>query len=407
MDIKIFPKPLAGKVKAIPSKSHLHRVLIANALSEKPGEIILPRFLRANDIETTKECISSLKNNGDIFYCGESATTLRLLLPLVMVLKGKGMFLGEPQLERRPIVHLLDSMKERGLTYSLDGDLPENINDFTPVLSSPQVIANCQGDIQGGNFKIPGNISSLYISGLLLALPLLKENSRLIVSHPFKSRSYVKLTKKVLADFKIEIDEKEEEDVTVFHIPGNQKYVAPQKIEIEGDWSNGAFWLTANHLSQPSSVECIGLDDNSYQGDRRIKDLLSNLENEIDLADCPDLSPILSILASLSKGKTRLVNGERLKIKESDRIEALLTNLSKMGASVTRIENGLEIEGVDLLEGGMDLDSFADHRIVMAIAIASIRCKEPITIKNFQVVNKSYPSFFEDFKKLGGEYIVI
>ncbi len=423
MDIKIFPKPLMGSITAIPAKSHLHRVLIANFLSEKKGYIDLPRFLNAKDIESTKSCLSlikaSLENHANgaapnrdplILYCGESATTLRLLIPTVCALGLDAIFLGEPQLQKRPILPLLNVLAENGINFSLNQDLPEETDSFIPLLSNPVHICTLSGKLNSGQYIMKEGASSQFICGLLFALPHLKGDSQILIPKPFIASSYVNLTIDVLANFGVKVSFDENDKHIILRINGVQKFNSPEETKIEGDWSNAAFWTAANCLS-PKEITCTGLDMDSYQGDKAILDIIdlmtSNNEATIDLTDCPDLAPIVAILAATNKGIYTISNIEKPFAKESDRIEALIYNLEKLGVDIKEGKEGLIITGQNTLGGGEVLTSFADHRIVMALAIASIKCNGPIVIKNFQAVNKSYPSFFEDFKKLGGDFILV
>ncbi len=422
MDIKIFPKPLHGSVEAIPAKSHLHRVLIANFLSQKKGYIDIPRFLNAKDIESTKSCLSRIKasleaetgkSNIDepiVLYCGESATTLRLLLPTVCALGINAVFLGEPQLQKRPILPLLTALEKNGIKYSLNQDLPANIDSFVPILSNPHHICTVSGKLNNGKFLIEKGASTQFICGLLFALPLLNGSSQILIPKPFKASSYVNLTIEVLTGFGVRVLHEENENYIILQFDGNQEFSAPEETRIQGDWSNAAFWAAANSLS-PLEVKCNGLDEDSNQGDKAILDFIKTIntkeEATIDLSDCPDLAPIVAILAATTQGIFTIKNIDRPFAKESDRVEALIYNLAKLGINIKESDEGLIIHGKEILGGGEILSSFADHRIVMALAIASIKCSGPIIIKNFQAVNKSYPSFFEDFKKVGGDFILV
>ncbi len=422
MDIKIFPKPLKGTVNAIPAKSHLHRVLVANFLSPEKGEIVLPRFLNAKDIENTKKCLSLLESakkenfqqvnpkNPIILYCGESATTLRLLLPIVCSLGLSAVFLGDIQLQKRPILSFLNALEKKGISYLLDEPLPEGYESYVPLLSNPVHICTVSGKLEHGEFSFDNEISSQFVSGLLFALPLLGKDSEILLEKPFPAPSYINLTLDVLELFNIKVIQTENVSNIIYKVQGGQNFISPKEVLIEGDWSNAAFWLGANQLS-PLLVENTGLLESSNQGDKSIfpfmKILETNKEALLDVADCPDLAPILVVLAATTEGIFTITNIEKSHIRESNRIEALVHNLTALGIDISTTGYGLKIKGSSLLAGNVILDSFGDHRIVMAMAIASSKCDSPITIKNFQAVNKSYPSFFEDFKKLGGDFVVL
>ncbi len=417
MDIKIFPKPLNGVLNAIPAKSHLHRVLLANALSENPGEIITSRFLKANDIEATTECLKKISNHTEgselFLYCGESATTLRFLIPVVCAKGITAVFCGEPGLKKRPILPLLQTLGANGIIYETEGSLDENQIGNLPILANPQFICKVSNQLEGGDFLIPGNTSSQFISGLLFAAPLLKKDSVIAVSKPCKSYSYINVTTEVLEDYCISVDAGQDDEYVYFYVRGSQPYISPSEVKIQGDWSNGAFWLGANYLSN-GNVKVNFLPDYTSQGDHKIVDYIEqlkkstpNIVTKFSIADCPDLGPILAILAASTEGNFVIEDAEKANGKESDRLEALVHNLSLLGADIKATDTGLEIKGSGSLDGGELLDSYGDHRIVMALTIASIKCDRPIAIKNFQAVNKSYPSFFEDFKKIGGDYMLI
>ncbi len=413
MEVKITPKSLKGCLEIIPSKSHGHRSLIAAALGDKAISVILKKT--SEDIEATINCLralgSSIKTIEDGFYiepikklksaptlnCRESGTTLRLLMPVAASLYEKSTFLGEGRLPKRPLEELLKALEEGGCSHD---------NNSIPLTLT--------GRLKSGSFLIPGNVSSQYISGLLFALPLLDEDSEIILTTPLQSVSYVHMTIETLKDFNIEIETTEKG----YRVRGGQKYSSPSKLIIEGDWSNGAFYLAAGALGKEISLR--GLNLSSSQGDKKITELLkgfgalvrttsdyvkvspSKLKAiEIDVSEIPDLLPILAVIASKAEGRTVLKNAARLRLKESDRLKTTSAMLKALGGDVLELPDSLVIQGKPYLEGGVT-DSFGDHRIAMAAAIASIMCKNPVTIRNAQATAKSYPSFFEDFKNLGG-----
>jgi len=270
--------------------------------------------------------------------------------------------------------------------------------------------------ISNGEFTLPGNISSQYISGLLFVLPLLDGDSKIILTDTIESRSYITMTIEVLQLFKIEV---EWED-NVISIRGNQQYKSPSEIYVEGDWSNISFWLAAGAFN-PEEMSCRNLNFYSCQGDKRMLQIIMDfgvniiydsnnsliLEHcpmegiDIDVADTPDLVPVIAVLASVAKGTTVIRNAGRLRLKESDRIESIATTLNALGADVVTTEDGMIINGVESLKGG-EVDSFNDHRIVMMASIAAQVSDDVVIINNADAVNKSYRTFFEDFKSLGG-----
>ena len=343
MDIKIIPKNLKGRLNATPSKSHAHRVLIANALAEGNANIIMDSS--SKDIETTRNCLARLSDPHPIFDCHESGSTLRFLLPVSMVLKNKATFVGEGRLPQRPISPLKEEMIAHGCRFSRQG-----ANEICTV----------SGSLEGGTFLIPGNVSSQYITGLLFALPLLDEGGTIELTSPLESKGYVDLTIKVLKDYGIKINETE----NGYEVPGEQIYRAPEKISIEGDWSNMAFWMAADKIG--SEIEISGLDESSVQGDKAIRNILENLtdNNVIDAGPIPDLVPILAVTASVSQGTTLITNAAKLRLKESDRLRTTYDGLSALGANIIELPAGLQITGQDKLKGG-ECNGSGDHRIVM------------------------------------------
>ncbi|WP_262807975.1 3-phosphoshikimate 1-carboxyvinyltransferase [Clostridioides difficile] len=423
MNVKIKPNEIKGKMKSIPSKSLLHRAIILSGIA-KDREIILEQVNTiSEDIEATLTCIEKLgaktKVEGDSIritslgnikkskvelHCKESGTTLRLLLPLVSTFSKEATVDCSEGLRKRPIRELIETLEESGLYFKEKG-FPINIS----------------GNVTTDFFKISGDISSQYVSGLLLLSSLLDQRSSIYLTTKLESRAYVNITIKVLRDFGIIVNELEE---GVFEIYGGRdKILPPKEYQIEGDWSNAAFFLVGGCLGD--SIKMSGLNLESSQGDKKIVQILkkagailtcsddfissnrSHLNSfEVDFSETPDLFPILSVVAALSKGQSILKGGERLKLKESNRIESTFQMLKSLGADVKKREDGLIIQGKEILDGGI-VNSFNDHRIVMSVTMASIRCKEPVSIVNAGAVKKSYPNFFEGFKKVGGIFDVI
>ncbi|GFR36194.1 3-phosphoshikimate 1-carboxyvinyltransferase [Thermobrachium celere] len=419
--IKIIPRKLKGVVDIPPSKSISHRAIICAGLSE--GKSIIENIIFSDDISATIEGIKSfgvdlefkkaketydVLVNGkgkvnlinDIIDCRESGSTLRFLIPIALMQNKEVTFVGRGKLCERPLDVYYKLFKQKGIEF-------RNENGRLPL--------KVKGPIMSGTYEVEGNISSQFITGLLFVLPLLDGDSKIIITTNLESKGYVDLTLDVLKSFGIEIVN---DNYRQFLIKGNQRYKATH-FKVEGDYSQAAFWLTAGVLGE--EVVCRNLNLNSLQGDRVIIDiikamggnitiegqsLISNTSNSkgivVDVSQCPDLTPIITVLAALSNGTTRIVNARRLRIKESDRLKAIATELNKLGAEVLEFEDGLVINGKEMLDGGI-VDSWNDHRIAMALAIASIRCKKPVIIQNYDCVKKSYPNFFEHFKELGGE----
>ncbi|NLY82326.1 MAG: 3-phosphoshikimate 1-carboxyvinyltransferase [Clostridiales bacterium] len=394
MDVKVNLKNLNSCIEAIPSKSVAHRRIIAASLS---GTEVLGVNI-SKDIIATGKCMKALIGYEEEFYCGESGSTLRFLLPLAGALGKKGTFITEGRLSERPIKDLTDELMNHGMNINKNAD--GNIE--------------VSGKLKSGIYKIRGDVSSQYISGLLFALPLLEGDSEIKIIGGTESKSYIDMTLKVLEESGIEVKD--------FHIKGNQSYRLT-KTAVEGDWSNGAFWLCAGALLE-NGLTVRGLNLESLQGDKKIIDILRRLGAEVDIfnseitvrrgnlrgididaSDIPDLIPVVSLLAAVSKGKTRISNVGRLRLKESDRLESTEKTLNMLGAEVSIVNEELIINGLGhSLRGTKEgIHGYNDHRIVMMAAVASIACDTPVVINGCEAVNKSYPKFFEDVLKLGGE----
>ena len=430
MIIRIDKPIQGGTVKAIPSKSEAHRLLICAALSDR--ETIVECSELSEDIEATACCLESLgatiNHNGSNFHitplkilsylqpsdhsrvvrphyplnlnCGESGATLRFLLPLCGALGLPAAFNMRGRLPERPLGALEEQMISHGCTLSEAGQSP----------------LTCKGQLKSGTYTLPGNVSSQFVSGLLMALPLLSGESVISLTNILESRPYVDMTLEALRLFGMTIYE---ENAQTFIIPGGQKYSSPVKAKAGGDWSNAAFWLSAGAIG--GQVTCTGLDLNSRQGDRAIVELLADFGAhvkhdmdtvtvipgilrgiEVDAADIPDLVPVLAAVAATAEGKTIIRNAGRLRIKESNRLRTVTMLLSALGANITETEDSLVIIGREKLAGG-EIESFGDHRIAMTAAILSASCSTPVVVHGAEAVKKSYPGFFDDFHKLGGE----
>ena len=418
--IKINNSKLKGIVKVPPSKSMAHRAIICAALGS--GVSTIENIDYSDDINATIDGMislgASIKKDGDkltiigafnkeakrnavrTIDCNESGSTLRFLVPVSLLFDGMTKFVGRGNLGKRPLDAYYNIFKEQGVKYStVDGRLSLLV----------------KGKLDSGEFTLAGNISSQFITGLLFALPLLEGDSKIILTTELESKGYIDLTLACMKDFGIYI---ENNNYREFIIKGNQGYVS-RDYRVEGDYSQGAFYLCADALG--SEVEVQDLRKDSLQGDKEIIEILErmgakfnygdklscNPSNElvstvIDGSQCPDIIPVISLVAALSKGTTEIINAGRLRIKECDRLKAVATELNKLGANIEEKEEGLVIHGVQELEGGVEVWSWKDHRIAMTLAIASTRCKNPIIIKDYDCIAKSYPKFFEDYKMLGG-----
>jgi len=357
----------------MPSKYDLHRLMIASHLA---GMDLEGYPAISDDITTTKECLISNDSQLNIVNCRESGSTLRFLLPVFAALGREVTFTGEGRLPGRPMQPLIGQLREHGCTIDRE--------------KLPITIA---GQLQPGIFTLPGDVSSQYVTGLLFALPLLPGDSEITLTSPLESRGYVDMTLRTLGKFGIVI----RETAQGFQVPGGQKYLSPVncQLSIEGDWSAAAFWLAAG-------VRVTGLDESSAQPDRAIAGLLKELPGETDVSQCPDLAPILAVMMAITPGERAIVNAARLRLKESDRLHAMAVNLAALGADVTELPDGLVLRGKPILEGG-EVDSFGDHRIAMAMAVAALKCANKVTLHGAQAVQKSYPAFWEDYQSLGGQ----
>lgn len=393
MDIMITPQKLSGTITVIPSKSQAHRLLICAAFSDKTTTLICPETNQ--DIEATAGCLCALgadiirTNTGYIvnpiqapptsatLYCRESGSTLRFMLPVVGALGVDTVFELEGRLPQRPLSPLWEEMERMGCSLSR----PTNNT------------IRCQRKLHSGNYTIDGSVSSQYITGLLFAMSFMTGESTLTITGKTESKPYIQLTQQALNTFGIRSDN--------YHIPKNHNYVSPGTVTVEGDWSNGAFWIAANSLG--SNLNIQGLDPMSLQGDRACARILENVTKEfvVDAADIPDLVPILGVVAGAKFGGT-FHNIARLRLKESDRVETVVNMLKKLGSSVSTTENTMCVEPAKFC--GCTIDAAGDHRIAMAAAIASTVADGPVTILGAHCVAKSYPSFWEEFKKLGGHY---
>ncbi len=408
MDIRITPGPLAGTVTPPPSKSIAHRAILAAALTN--GTSTIQNVALSQDIEATLRCITALggawEREGDTLYvsgvwhrewdtaalphldCGESGSTLRFLIPIALTLNNGGVFTGRGRLMERPQKPYFDIFDEKGVSYERkDG------------------VLTLRGELESGEYRLPGNVSSQFVTGLLYALPLMEWESRIVLTSPLESRGYVDMTLDVLDRFGVRVEVLEDG----FLVPGDQVFQA-RDFTIEADWSQAAFWMAAGSLGIP--VEVTGLNDRSIQGDRVIDEHFASFawgtgrRVEIDVSDCPDLLPPLAVMAAFHDGTTRLTNAARLRLKESDRLATVTKMLTALGGQVEEGPDWLAIPGTRFLKGGT-VDGANDHRIVMAAAIAATRCTGPVTILGAEAVNKSYPNFWEEYRRLGGIFDVL
>ena len=419
-NLKINPSRLKGEVKIPPSKSMAHRAIICAALSE--GLSIIENIDYSDDIIATIDAMKSLgativrykdhlevigvygvpKKAKDfrIIDCNESGSTLRFLVPISLLFSGRSKFIGKGNLGKRPLTTYYNIFDNQGIEYSYEEG---NLN---------LIII---GKLKPGVFEVEGNVSSQFITGLLFTLPLLNGDSKIIITTEMESKGYIDLTLRAMSDFGVEIINNNYRE---FIIKGNQN---ARNYRVEGDYSQAAFFLCADALG--NNVLCQDLDLNSLQGDKEVIDILERMNvvfnskdtdvkgiingeliaTIIDGSQCPDIIPVLTAVAALSKGITEIINAGRLRIKECDRLAAVTSELNKLGAKIIEKEDGLLVTGVEKLKGNVEVWSHKDHRIAMTLAIASTRCEEPIVIKDYECIAKSYPRFFDDFRTLGGD----
>lgn len=392
MNIKITGGMVSGSVKAIPSKSYAHRISICNFLSGKSPRLDLGDFT-SKDIEVTTDCLLAITNGERVLNCGESGSTLRFLLPLCGALGGEFTFLGQGKLLDRPNEELFSVLNQHGVsTVKTD-------------------VIKISGKLSSGVYIIRGDISSQYVSGLLMALPILSGDSQIILSSPLSSAPYVDITLEVLKNSGIIIDKTPDG----FYVYGSQRYNC--QMQVEGDWSNSAFFMAMGAIN--GDVSICGLNLDSLQGDKYILDVLKMananvyVENSLirvkksqlkaftfDAKDCPDLVPVCSALASFAQGQTVIKSIKRLKIKESDRVKSIIQMLCSFGISAKEENDCLIIQGGK--HGLGRVDGFNDHRIVMSATTIATGLLGDSTILGAHAVNKSYPTFFNDYNLIGG-----
>ena len=383
MDITIRPQKLRGTVAAIPSKSQAHRLLICASFSDGETFLLCPETNR--DIEATADCLRSLgaeitrtadgyrvvptgqAPQNAVLNCCESGSTLRFMLPIVGALGVDALFKMEGRLPSRPLSPLWEEMERMGCKLSRP-------NEST---------IRCQGKLKAGIYSIDGSISSQFITGLLFALSLIPGDSRLEITGKVESKPYIDMTRGAM---------------NLFQAP---HYHTPGQIQVEGDWSNGAFFLAAKALG--SDLTVTNLNPASTQGDRAAAALLSALDShcKIDASDIPDLVPVLAVVAARNKGAV-FTNIRRLRLKESDRVATVIEMIQFLGGMAESTEDTLTIYGTGLTGG--TVNSYNDHRIAMAAAIAATVCTSPVTILGAEAVNKSYPGFWKEYRNLGGNY---
>lgn len=418
-DVKFSPFVPNGTVNVPPSKSDVHRAIICAAMAN--GVSRISPVALSNDIKATIGCIKALgadavlennvltvdgtnmyKNKTALLDCGESGSTLRFFIPIAAVGNINATFVGKGKLPQRPIGIFTEALPKAGTVCKTEGGLPLEI----------------KGQLKSGIFKIPGNVSSQFITGLLLALPILEGDSEIVLTSPLESVGYIAMTIRTMKQFGVNIQATEKG----WHIKGGQSYKTCD-YTTDGDWSQAAFFMVLGAVSGKVTVKGVAKD--STQGDKKCAEILARfgakvtqLDNEvtvekgelkaitIDASQIPDLVPVLSVCAAFAEGTTRIINAERLRIKECDRLKATAELLNNLGGKVKELSDGLEITGVSSLKGG-NVNGYNDHRIVMSAAVCAARSDEDITATFAMSINKSFPDFYIDYNSIGGKANVL
>lgn len=418
-DVKFSPFVPNGTVNVPPSKSDVHRAIICAAMAN--GVSRISPVALSNDIKATIGCIKALgadavlennvltvdgtnmyKNKTALLDCGESGSTLRFFIPIAAVGNINATFVGKGKLPQRPIGIFTEALPKAGTVCKTEGGLPLEI----------------KGQLKSGIFEIPGNVSSQFITGLLLALPILEGDSEIVLTSPLESVGYISMTIRTMKQFGVNIQATEKG----WHIKGGQSYKTCD-YTTDGDWSQAAFFMVLGAVSGKVTVKGVAKD--STQGDKKCAEILArfgakvtHLDNEVtvekgelkaitvDASQIPDLVPVLSVCAAFAEGTTKIINAERLRIKECDRLKATAELLNNLGGKVKELSDGLEITGVSSLKGG-NVNGYNDHRIVMSAAVCAARSDEDITATFAMSINKSYPDFYIDYNSIGGKANVL
>lgn len=412
MNVVIDPSHLSGQIKAIASKSYAHRLLICAAIADGPCTLVCDEL--SDDIIATANCLTAL--GAEVKYTdgrfnivpiktaaqcasldvGESGSTLRFILPLVCALGAECDIHMHGRLPKRPLSPLYEELIAHGIILSMKGKNPMHVS----------------GVLKNTDFSIAGNVSSQFITGLMLA-GAVSGSAEVNITSELQSASYVDITTECLETFGVNISK----SVDIISVSGKPR--SPGKVNVQGDWSNAAFWLCAGAIGK-APITVTGLRLDSSQGDRKILDVLKSfgvkmdIEKDricvypsalspvtVDAGDIPDLVPVISVVCACADGESRICNAARLRIKESDRLKAVNDMLTALGCDITELDDGLIIKGGKMLHGGC-VDSVNDHRIAMSAAVASTVCSGAVEICGAEAVNKSYPGFYKDFAALGG-----
>lgn len=407
--------PIGGCVQVPASKSYMHRHILAAALAA--GESVISNVSYSNDIDATLLCAAAMgarvrkmadsvavggvqtANCFPTLDCGESASTLRFLIPVAAVLCGGGRFVGSETLLKRPLEPYFHIFEQNGMDYEY----------------FPGKYLEVRGGLHQKTYHVDGSVSSQFVTGLLYALPLLTFDTEIVIDGVLESKPYIDITLDTLRQAGIDV---ENEQYQLFRVRGGQAFAACN-VTAQGDYSQAAFFIAAGlaagevrlqnlarHTTQGDAVivslaKAMGGDVQWKRDDLVVKPSKLRALGVIDAHDFPDLVPVLSLICTQCEGDTVIKNIGRLKIKECDRLAATQELLSRLGAQVTAGDDSLHISGGARLTGG-EVDSYNDHRMAMTAAIAALVSENPVTIERPMSINKSYPHFYEDLKRLGG-----
>lgn len=411
MKVSLEKSKLTGSIDAISSKSIAHRIIICSALSQGARTKIM-NMTPSSDVYATLSAVSTLgavvdasqnsiiaptKYHDGLIDVNECGSTLRFMLPISAAIGGEYVFVMRGKLKDRPMDELLKVLEEHSISVTKTSFI------------------KLKGKLTAGKYSIRGDISSQYVSGLLMALPLLDGDSEIVLTTPLSSKDYVEITLNIMEEYGVSVVKKDNS----YFIKGNQKYKSPKTISVEGDWSNSAFWIVAGVINGNITVKNLKKD--SLQGDKRIVDIIKNMGGDVtikedvvvakksqlmcvdvDVDDIPDAVPALAVCAAYAEGVSVFRNIGRLKLKESDRVFSIIDMLNSANIYAYERDNNLYVQGGEVMIG--DIKSHFDHRIAMSGSILLLNTGG--SILDAQSVNKSYPNFFIDLQKLGGNTYV-
>lgn len=411
MNVKIKSARLSGRVTVPASKSEAHRYMICAALSDSVTDVVINGI--CSDIEATADCLAALgaeviptdfgyritpvfkASKGGLLRCRDSGSTLRFLIPVSAVLGADADFYMEGKLHERPLFPLDAELARHGIAITKEGRM-----------------LSVRGKLNSQNFRIDGGVSSQFISGILMALPVIGGGT-VTLAGKVESVDYIKITMDAMRAFGVDV----KLCGNVLTVPGGG-YISPHKVTVSGDWSGASFWIAAGALSD-DGITCHGVDLSSTQGDRKILDSALKIGANVTFGDAsvtvkrgklrafdtdavhiPDAVPVISVLCALADGTSHITGAARLRLKESDRLAVMTELLTKMGCDVTELADGLVINGREKLSGAV-IDAHRDHRIAMSAAVAAMMCDGEVTVMGAECVNKSYSAFWDDYVSLG------